>query len=57
MTVEIVECADDNDAKLRGREICSANGFCHGVEIWDSARRVYPYPDESLSRTPSLASA
>jgi hypothetical protein len=44
-TVEIVECADDNDAKLRSREICSANQSCHGVEVWDNARRVYCYPD------------
>jgi hypothetical protein len=56
-TVEIVECAGDDDAKLRRREICSANDSCRGVEVWDNARRVYCYADEgpqNIERTPGL---
>jgi hypothetical protein len=53
MTVDIVECADDNAAKLRGYEVCSANGSCHGLEIWDSARRVYRYPDDRAPERPA----
>jgi hypothetical protein len=56
-TVEIVECTDDDDAKLRSREICSANHSCHGVEVWDAARRVNCYAGDgpqSIQGTPDL---
>jgi hypothetical protein len=55
--VEIVECADDDDAKLRSREICSTSQSCHGVEVWDNARRVYSYPDHGLQSTRRTSNA
>lgn len=56
-TVEIVECADDDHAKLRSREICSARQSCHGLEVWDNARRVYCYTDHTAQSTRRTANA
>ena len=40
---KILECADDDAAARLSREVLAANQGCYGVEVWDSARRVYLY--------------
>jgi CheY-like chemotaxis protein len=48
-SAQIVECADDDEAKRKGRAILAASDGLHAVEVWDSTRRVYGYPSEELA--------
>jgi hypothetical protein len=43
-SAEIIECADDVDAKRRAREIIATNTGYRAVEVWDKERLVYSYP-------------
>jgi len=41
---KVVECLDDDEAKLRAREILAEKPGCRAVEVWDGSRRVYVHP-------------
>jgi hypothetical protein len=43
-SAEIIECADDDDAKRRAREIIATNTGYRAVEVWDKEGLVYSYP-------------
>jgi CheY-like chemotaxis protein len=48
-SAQIVECADDGEAKRKGRAMLATSDDLHAVEIWDSTRRIYGYPGEELT--------
>jgi CheY-like chemotaxis protein len=48
-SAQIVECADDEEAKRRGRAMLAASDNLHTVEVWDSTRRIYGYPSEEFA--------
>jgi hypothetical protein len=52
--VEIIDCLDDDDARLRAHEILAARpDFC-GIEVWEFDRRVPIRPaDADAFSTPS----
>jgi hypothetical protein len=40
VSVEMLECADDNDARQQAMAILAARNDCCGVEVWDRGRQV-----------------
>ena len=42
----VIMCADDDDAKLRGRELLSTRPDCHAIEVWDRDRCVHILNDD-----------
>jgi hypothetical protein len=38
---KVVECLDDDEAKLRAREILAEKPGYRAIEVWDRGRRVY----------------
>ena len=39
--VEIIDCLDDDDARLRAHEILAVRPNFHGIELWEFDRRVH----------------
>ena len=43
-SAKVVECLDDDEAKLRAREILAGKPGYPAIEVWDGARRVCLHP-------------
>ena len=43
-SAEVVECRDDDEARLRAREILAEKPGYRAIEVWDCGRRVYVHP-------------
>ena len=42
----VIMCADDDEAKLRGRELLSKRPDCHAIDVWDHDRCVHIDSDD-----------
>ncbi len=40
-SAEVIECTDDDEAKLRAREILVQRPNCRAVEVWQLDHRVH----------------
>ncbi len=40
-SAEVIECTDDDEAKLRAREILVQRPNCRAVEVWQFDQRVH----------------
>lgn len=40
VSAEVAECADDDAAMVKGRELLAAHPTTHAIEVWNRARRV-----------------
>jgi len=49
-SAEVIECTDDDEAKLRGREILAKRPDCHAIEVWDHDRCVHIQRDDVAAR-------
>jgi hypothetical protein len=50
-SAKILKCRDDHDANQQCRDVLAASDRYAGAEIWDSARYVYRYPEDTAAVT------
>jgi hypothetical protein len=52
---EVIECLDDDEAKLRAREILAEKPSYRAIEVWERDRRVHVHRSSDVAPAPSIA--
>jgi hypothetical protein len=51
---EVIECFDDDEARLKARKILAEKPYYSGVEVWERDRRVHVHLSDAAP-APSLS--